>query len=382
MANKRVAIFSIYYHNWNMGALLQSYALNRCINKLGYDAEHIRFCYAEPAENSTVMRKRLRTVLTRHRLSAEFIESFYSLVNHQAKNMKNFRKFHNEYISSSIGCCDAITAKKLNRKYDVFVTGSDQVWNPEFWSNRLLSTFGLEFADRGKRTVSYAASIGSEQAAIGKEEVYRSILNGLDCISVREEAARKYLQPLTEKPVRVVLDPTLLMTKEEWSIISAKKQSDKPYAFAYFLKEEEPHTAQLHSIASQCNLPIFCISTENRYIREGADRQICDAGPREFVGFISNADVVVTNSFHGMVFSIIFNKPFWVVKRYKDTDKDSANNRITDLLKELGLEDRLFEDGEVPDADKLNCKIDYERVNAVIQEKRTDAIEWLQKALE
>lgn len=381
MANNKVAIISSYYQNWNMGGLLQAYALNKTVSRLGYAAEHVRLCYAEPAENGS-MSKKVRTVLTRHRVSSVLIERFFCLAQHEAKNRRQFHRFHDGYISASAGCCDALTAKKLNKHYDVFVTGSDQIWNPQFWSDRLLGVFGLAFADKEKRTVSYAASIGSEQSAVGKEEVFREILEGLDFISVREAAAKNFLQPLTEKEVKVVLDPTLLMERKEWEIIAAKPQTENPYIFAYFLEEQEPHTKQLQHIAELKGLPVHCFSTDDCYVRPETDKSVKGIGPREFVSYIKNAEMVVTNSFHGMVFSVIFNKPFWVMKRYKDTDKASANNRITDFLKELGLEDRLIEDGVMPTGAEIDRPIDYGRVNRTLAEKRADSLEWLKNALE
>lgn len=381
MAKNKVAIISSYYQNWNMGGLLQAYALNKSVSKLGREAEHIRLCYAEPAEHGSFSKK-MRTVLTRHRVSSVLIERFFCFAQHETKNRRQFHRFHDDYINASAGCCDAITANRLNKRYGAFVTGSDQIWNPQFWSDRLLGVFGLAFAGKEKRTVSYAASIGSEQSAVGKEEVFREILDGLDFISVREDAAKEFLQPLTDKEVKVVLDPTLLMERSEWEVITAKPQTSAPYIFSYFLEEQEPHTKQLQHIAEQKKLPVHCYSTVDCYIRPEVDKCVKGIGPREFVSYIKNADMIVTNSFHGMVFSVIFNKPFWVMKRYKETDKASANNRITDFLKGLGLEDRLIEDGVMPTDVELNRPIDYERVNRILAVKRAESLEWLKNALE
>ena len=382
MTKKKVAVISSYYQNWNMGGLLQAYALNRAIRDLGYDAAHIRLCYTEPADADSALSARVRTVLTRHRLSSELIERFFTYRQHESRNRKSFRDFHDHAIPGSVACSDAITAEKLNRHYDIFVTGSDQIWNPKFWSNRLLGVFGLLFAAPGKRTLSYAASIGSEQAVAGKEEIFRTILEKLDYVSVREAAAQTCLQPLTDKPVHVVADPTLLLTPSDWAEETAERQADVPYLFAYFLEEETKHNAQLHVAAEQLSLPVYCISTEKgQYVRPGKDCQICDAGPREFLSYIRNAEMIVTNSFHGMVFSVVFQKPFWVVKRYRDTDKASANNRITDFLRMLGLEDRLIADDDMPDAEQLRRSIDYSRVSKRLEDLRADSLAWLKNAL-
>lgn len=383
MNKKKVAVISSYYHNWNMGGLLQSYALNRVIRELGYDAVHIRLCYAEPATSNSPIRKRIRTVLTRHRISAELIEWFYSLAQGELKNRRSFRRFHDHNIHGSTCCYDAITAKRLNRFFDIFVTGSDQIWNPEFWSDRLLGVYGLLFTNKEKQTISYAASVGSERSIKGREDVFQSILSKLDYISVREESAKKSLQIITEKPIFVSLDPTLLLDASYWEKVAADYSPLEPYLFAYFLEEKEPHTSQLHYVAETMDLPIYCISKEmNCYLRSREDRQIADAGPEEFLNYILCSDVVVTNSFHGMVFSVLFRKQFWVVKRYGDSEKDSANNRIIDFLNMLNLNDRLLQDNEYPDEEQLKSTIDYEEVHKILKDKRVESLQWLKDALD
>lgn len=383
MNRKKAAVFSIYYHNWNFGALLQSYALNQILRNMGIEAEHIRFCYAEPAVEKSPLRKRIRTVLTRHRISAHLLERFFCIKEHDLKNRWNFYKFHNRKVHGSICCFDSITAPKTNRRYDIFITGSDQVWNPEFWSDRLLRAFGLVFVEEDKRTLSYAASIGSEKAAKGKEQLYREILSSIDYISVREKAAKDFLQPLTDKDIQVVLDPTMLLSAARWNFVTAKRLVRKRYIFSYFLEEKYPHNELVFKLATRMDLPMVCISKiQNLYIRPYIDQQILDAGPEEFLSYIKNAECIITNSFHGTVFSILFQKEFWVIKRYREHEKDAANHRVTELLKEFGLMDRLLRDDEVPDPKRMHQKINYKSVNERLRELRKESIDWLQHALD
>ncbi len=382
MDRKKAAILSIYYHNWNFGALLQSYALNQVLRTMGIEAEHIRFCYAEPASEKSPIRKRIRTVLTRHRISAHLLERFFCIKEHDLKNRWNFYKFHNRKIHGSICCYDSITASKTNKKYDIFVTGSDQVWNPEFWSDRLLRAFGLTFVKEDKKTLSYAASIGSEKAAKGKEQLYREILRSIDYISVREEAARDFLQPLTDKDIQVVLDPTMLLSVDRWNYVTAKRLVREKYIFAYFLEEKYPNNDLLFGFANRLNLPMICISkTQNLYTRPDDDQQVLDAGPCEFLSYIKNAECIITNSFHGTVFSILFRKEFWVIKRYREQEKDAANHRVIELLSKFGLMDRLLEDRKVPDSKRLHQKINYKPVEERLRKMRKESLDWLQHVL-
>ncbi len=383
MNRKKAAVFSIYYHNWNFGALLQSYALNQVLRNMGIEAEHIRFCYAEPASEKSRIRKRIRTVLTRHRISAHILERFFCIREHDIKNRWNFYHFHDREIHGSVCCYDAVTASKTNRRYDIFVTGSDQVWNPEFWSDRLLRAFGLTFVETDKKTLSYAASIGSEKAARGKEQLYREMLRSIDYISVREKAAKDFLQPLTEKNIEVVLDPTMLLNVDRWSFVTANRLVREKYIFSYFLEEKYPHSDLVTGLADRMGLPMVCISKkQNLYTRSDIDLQILDAGPREFLSYIKNAECIITNSFHGTVFSILFHKEFWVIKRYREQEKDAANHRVTELLNEFGLMDRLLEDTEVPDSERLHHKINYAHVETQLRELRKKSIDWLQYALD
>lgn len=381
--SRAVAILSLFYHNWNFGGLLQSYALNRAIDILQCSPQHIpidlTYDYSYQPHSMKTIAVRL---LSTFRPTNDMLERIYYGQFHSddSRDLRAFRSFHSHCIKACRSCYSPISIGKLNRQYDVFVAGSDQIWNPVFFSDTELKLFGLTFADSSKRTISYAASIGSEKAAIGKEDLFHEILKGLDYISVREQAAKDFLQPLTDKPVTVVLDPTLLLTQEQWREILPNKGTRDSYTFAYFLTEEDnSHAQQMWQITDQ--LPIWCISDEDgRYCRE-QDRQIWDAGPIEFVNYIANAEMVATNSFHGMVFSLIFRKPFWVMKRFKDTDEGSMNNRITDFLREFGLEDRLLEDGEVPDAERLRRPIDYDRVGRILEQKRAESLQWLENAL-
>ena len=384
---KQVGIVSSVYHNYNYGGMLQGYALCRKIRELGYtDAEHV--CRS-PGSEGTSINDRLWGFMGKTGFRRRIREDLYRvLIARQplnAKDIKRFREFEREEIPEGTYSGDVATLPELNQKYRCFVAGSDQIWNPGYFGEVGLKLFGLTFADPDKRTVSYAASIGSEKAAETRKELFREILKGLDYISVREYAARDFLQPLTDKPVTVVADPTMLFTGEDWEKVARKPAGDRAYAFAYFLREStNPHNEQVQYILERMGLPMMCIAAEpERYLRkDGADRKVADAGPREFVGYIQRSELVMTNSFHGTVFSLLFHKPFWAFKRNKDSETGNMNARITDLLRECGLSDRLLEDGELPSLEKLRQPIDYDRVDRILEEKRAFSLNWLKTALE
>lgn len=382
---QKVGIISLCYRSWNFGGALQGYALCRALDKFHVSGEQMVFNQMPPVETGETWKKRLWLMLHSFPGTKKVIDLYHERTRAQDPTMKNHKRFsrrvpHSRYLG---------TPKALResaKEYDAFIVGSDQVWNPQYFGDELLRrVFGLQFAQPSKRKLSYAASIGSEQAAVGKEDLFREMLAGLDFISVRERAARDFLQPLTDKPVAVVLDPTLLLSREEWEKIAAGPGREPPHLFAYFLHERDNrHDEQLHQIAGALDLTLRCIADEReRYLRpETEDKQILDAGPQEFLGEIRDAEMVFTNSFHGVVFSVLFHKPFWVFKRNRDGDKGSMNARVTDFLSDFGLSDRLLEDGEAPSLEKLRTPIDYDAVDRVLEEKRAFSLNWLKTALE
>lgn len=375
---KKAGIIGLY-RNFNYGGLLQCYAMCAALQKLGIEGEQIRFNRLAPPQKGQPPREWFRFWLCRFSGLRTLIGNLRGHVQEKA-----FRTFIQAIPHSRRYYGTPGSIRSAVNQYDAFIVGSDQVWN-SLCRDYGHYVYGLCFVGDDKRKFSYAASIGSEQAAVGKEELFQEILSGLDFISVREKAAQQFLQPLTNKPVTVVLDPTLLLTEQEWDKLVIGAEREPTYLFAYFLGEaDNRHDEQLHQIADTLGLPLRCIADETeRYPRSGTeDKQILDAGPQEFLGEIRDAEMVFVNSFHGMVFSVLFHKPFWAFKRNRDDDRGSMNNRITDFLAEFGLSDRLLENGEVPSLEKLQTPIDYDTVDRILEEKRAFSLNWLRAALD
>ena len=373
---KKIGILSAVYHNWNLGGMLQGYALSAALREQGYSACQIRNTWRALYNNG--FRGAVKKAVLGNRLSFNIYNSYCQ---NDLRDLKRFSAF--QKVISFSGFYNHESIRKANKKFDCFIAGSDQIWNPTFHNDTLLRMYGLLFADKDKRKISYAASIGSEKAASGHEALFKEILDNLDYISVRENAARDFLQPLTDKPVVVTADPTILLTSSDWDKVAVLPHRQEPYAFAYFLGEKDNrHDKELQHILDELHLPMTCIADELGVYPRSQDEQIFDAGPGEFVGYIKNADMVLTNSFHGMVFSVLYNKPFWVFKRNRDDDEASMNNRITDFLAELGLENRLVQNGEFLTQERLHEKIDYATVNRLVQEKREFSINWLKNAID
>ena len=372
----KIGILSLVYQNWNFGGLLQGYALEQTVRKFEKDASQLRVSRTE-IDNS--LKGRLMYIAKGNKPMADFIERVKALKD--KRDLRNFRRFQRDYIGFE-QYYNSKTIFKANKVYDCFIAGSDQIWNPKKFGKNVVSMFGLMFANRNKKKIAYAASVGAEQAIEQNQDLFRAILDNLDYISVRELTARDILQKYTEKKVELVLDPTLLLESKEWSGISVKPEGHGEYIFSYFLRERQNmHDNQMKSIANIINRKHLCISDDlGCYVREG-DVQISDAGPCEFIGYIQNSTMVFTNSFHGMVFSIMFHRPFWVFLRNKTSDVKSMNNRVVDFLKMLGLENRIISDGALPDLEALNTPIDFEKTDEILSAKRSESMVWLEHAI-
>jgi hypothetical protein len=257
----------------------------------------------------------------------------------------------------------------LSNRYDFFVTGSDQVWNPNYRKGSPVDF--LTFAPKEKR-ISYAASFGVSKIPEEYIEDYRLWLSELNHVSVREETGAEIIKELTGREATVSLDPTMLLTKEEWLSIS-KTPSDKPmkgYLLTYFLGNIPKERMKLmKQIAKKNDLEIVNLA-------QVKDRIPYLSGPSEFIDYIHSASVFCTDSFHGAVFSILLSTPFIVFER--DGKAPSMNSRIETLLQTFKLESRAAENIQT---NKQIFDVDYLHTIPILEKERTKAMDYLKTAL-
>lgn len=386
----RVAILSLAYNNWNFGGMLQAYALKKKVEDIlnlyssEYEVNQLRLFYQNI--NLNEKKGRIKYFIGKQQFLAKLYESIQRKKNQDVRVITSFKKFQKEKLSLE-GYYNCFNIKKANNRYDCFITGSDQVWNLAYFNDDILKMFGLLFAEKNKTTISYAASIGTENYLKDRIDIYKEIIEKIDFVSVREETAAIELNKISEKDISVNADPTLLLTSEEWNTLIPEKAGNntEPFIFAYFLNEKEnSHYEAVKNIASFLSKKMIVISDESgKYTRE-CDREIKDAGPQEFLYYLKNSNYVVTNSFHGIIFSIIFNKQFIAFRRHKEQDYNSMNHRITGLLKDFALESRLFNDSKdiSNNISILKNKICFELQNDILEEKRNLSYIWLRDSLE
>lgn len=244
----------------------------------------------------------------------------------------NFKRF-NESYTKTINPIVARKNKDVVKQFEqmeinFFVVGSDQVWNPYYQGN---SYQFLTFAPKEKR-FSFAASIGTDQIPEEKKLYYKKCLSEMNYISVRENKAAEIVKDLTGRDVDVVLDPTLLLPKEQWIEIVSKPniEIDENYICTYFLGEIPE---AVYSFAKKKNLKIYKLNSIEQ-------KELYDINPAEFLYMIKNADYVLTDSFHAVVFSIIFNKDFYVFER-KQAGVPNMFSRIETITQRFDLQSRI-----------------------------------------
>ena len=226
---------------------------------------------------------------------------------------------------------------KADLNLDAYIVGSDQVWNPTH-TGGYDPAYYLEFAKEGSRRISYAASLGTNYIVSKYKEPMQKALKSFTGISVRERSVQGAVSELTGKPVEVVLDPTLLLDKEDYDEIKVKSNYKQPYILIYSI-EKNPQLIELaNKISVSLGMPVLQRRPMGGLINQLEPFYTSDAG--EFLGHIESAAYVITNSFHGTVFSILYEKPF-VSMLHSDT-----GSRTEDLLEELGLSSHILYDIE------------------------------------
>ena len=261
--------------------------------------------------------------------------------------------------------------------YDVYVAGSDQIWNPYIFQNKEFDpAFLLDFVKEGRR-IAYAPSLGVPTLPPDKAAQLRDYLAPFSALSVREKRGQVLLAEAAGREARVVLDPTLLLTGEDWGQLAAPPKGDKPYILCYFVSDPGEAAPYALALSQRTGLPIVQLAGARRKI-PGAKELVFDAGPREFLGLFQHASYVCTNSFHGAVFSLQFQKPFFTSMSPKER-RQPEFSRIYSLLSRLGCTGRII---GLEGTDPVDAPMDYGAVQARLEAARADALAYLGAALE
>lgn len=379
---KDVAILTKYYKNYNYGGMLQGYALHRIINEMGYTCDIISYdvsCNKNPVYSSLFEQCRQYGVLSAfEKISEKAIgkcKIFIKDILHARKKL--FDDFEAE-AGTDTRYYDDTCLDELNNEYKVFVSGSDQIWNP----NAVRFLFLQGFVKGKERKISYAASIGRDSFSDMEAERMLPFIKDFMHIGVREETAKKILEKYLNNPVTVVLDPTMLIPREVWTEVATDRLINERYALYYAFSDCLAVRKRTAAFCRKHGLKMVMIPYANQEFNINDNIGDCirlkNIGPREFLSAIKNADYVFTDSFHGAVFSIIFNIQFAVFERNK-SEHVSMNSRLYDLLNTFGLKERIIRFTENMKI-HLNA-IEYNEVNTILKEKQASSINFLLDSL-
>lgn len=360
----KIGILTIIDYN-NYGNRLQNYAMQEVLKSLGNDVVTVKNLYVKQPNKTfvTQFKKLSNFSKVSGKIRKKFFERKYEKIN--LRRAQNFMNFTNHKIQETTKAYYGVNDDFSDLKdIDCYVIGSDQVWNYNF--SRFSAMDFAAFTEKFK--IAYAASFGIYNIPVEKQEIYTTGLNQLDYVSVREDAGKKIVESLSNKKAEVVLDPTLLLKKDQWlGLTQDKPKYQKKYIVTYFLNApSESNRKYITSFAKKHGCEIKSLGK--------IEDEMWTADPADFVNLFSQADAVFTDSFHACVFSIIFHKQFEVFER--NGVKDSMNSRMDTLLGQLKLEDRWH-----LTAEKAQNKIDYAQVDLILEKRQAESMKFLTDAL-
>lgn len=366
---KEIAILTLngYY---NYGNRLQNYATQEVLKSLGFNVETV------PVDRSNDSDKKLSKRLARVSSISELKTKIRIRINNYLnkdiirERKDKFIRFSKEHINETeYTISNNDIPIDLSKRYDYFIVGSDQVWNP----NNLHGTsfYFLTFAENRKR-ISYAASFAISEIPDEYNERYKKWLSEMHRISVREEAGAKIVKELIGKDVEVLVDPTIMLSKESW--LSIAKEADykakKGYILTYFLGNISKEIKnKINEIAKENKLEIINLTSMK-------NKRVFTSGPSEFIDLVSSASLLCTDSFHGVVFSILMQTPFVVYERISKSS--SIYSRIETLLDMFGLRSR--EAISIKNKEQV-FNMDYSRIAPILEFERKKALDYLKEAL-
>lgn len=377
--DSKIGILTYYYRNFNYGGILQAFALPKAIESLGYDCRQIS--YKGPAYNG-------KTKTERWEFLKGTIISFIKKLNWPIlkpkieRRYRAFSVFQNE-IKHTQEIYSSKTLPQCVPLFDRFICGSDQIWNLKFTRD---PSYFLDFVPPFKKKIAFGCSMGMSCLSEKDKAFFERHLTGFDAISVRESHAKTILAELIrDQPIHHVLDPTLLLTREDWDAVCPDRKIKGDYIFYYSFGLSRKQRSLVKQISEKTSLPIVTLPHVLWRFRfcdvNFGDIKSYDDGPDGFVSLIKHAKHIFTDSFHGCVFSYIYHKPFYVFIRHKDSNKRSRNSRIYSLMELLHTENRVVSKDQDWSEMDLEEHIDYGPADCIMAEKRRYSLEYLQKAL-
>lgn len=354
----------VTFHNvYNYGGMLQAYALCQFIN------QKYSNCYCIDYQQEALTRKYRHQLWDPEKPSVQNVKHFitYYILRRNYKKEQKFNAFLKHYIPLTSAVHHIGEFRAVSASFDILVSGSDQLWNPQFTGGQLDPVYFLD-TNHSPRKFAYASSAGARDFNALELEQLKQYLDSYQAVAVREEYLRQQLNPI-KQDVQVVLDPTLLLSKNDWlSIREPVSGLPQEFILLYTFDNDSKTIAIAHRIARELSLPI--VSLFKVKTKLPIQYTLADLGPAEFLDVLDKCRFVVSNSFHGTAFAINFQKDFYSVY------KPSNPHRVLNLVKKLSLENRVINSiQDLPQVSKWG--IDYSIPMAALEKERTLADNFL-----
>lgn len=375
-----VGLLTLDSRMYNYGGFLQEMALQDAIKSLGYECEIIDYDVSQEF-NTFSLKRGIKNFLFKKIKKKLIKEKTIPLSDYVSDLVEKRKNVFDEYRADNLVLSRKMSSSDLSSvdlPYEQIVCGSDQIWNPDY----NIPAFFLNFGRKGCRRVIYAASIGKDHLSRHQKKIYSKLLEFPDYISVREDSAQKLISNITETDVKLVLDPTLLHRQEYWM----EKADDsslnyRNYIFCYFLNLTDEKVRAANDFAEKNNCEIIAIPYLHNEMEEYSEKLngklFSEVNPADFLNLIRNAEAIITDSFHAIVFSIIFQKDFWCFGRNAGTY--SMNTRLHTLLSYVEMQDRMIAPEDLKNRTH-NTYVNIDLSNLKIKQK--ESITFLSNALE
>lgn len=389
MNNRKIGM-AINYDYPDYGGMLQAYASYQIVKSLGYEPEAINIdslvsdikrrklkYFIENIFDLSIVREKSKILIKKVLISSNKDLRFRFKQRYDA-----FEKFYKEHFKVSREYKNWNDLRLSCKDYSSVVVGSDQLWLP---SNIAGDYYTLSFVPDDVNKIAYATSFGVSKIDKRQELKVREYLSRINYLSAREESGQRIIKKYTNRDVQLVCDPALLLTAREWDeYVKPERIIESKYIFCYFMGDNPWQRDFVKKLKERTGYRIVALLHLDQYIKSDEiyiDEAPYSISPTDFINLVKNSEMVCTDSFHGTVFSLIYEKKFYTFMRFSGTETLSTNSRIKTLLKKLGAEDRLItKDFDLDTLFKQN--IDFNRIQTRLESFRNESLEYLTKALE
>jgi len=369
----------------NYGACLQCYALWKYLSDQGYDCEIIDLHRPGAHPDYIPSRKYRRT----RPVQKSLLKNLKLLLKRSLGKKPLQRQYYNEESKIKFDAFNSLytKGKPYNNideffdnppQYDVYISGSDQLWNPT--QIYCIEPYFLTFVSGAeKKKISFSTSIGITELTDKEKDLFKQWLSDFTAISVREKQAKELLSSFVDREVIQTSDPTFLLLHSEWKEIANYPEIKTPYILYFALHWDRDLLDYCKRLSAESGLPLYVVNQSQPSPTDGSYFAIKDAGPRDFIGYIANADMVITDSFHGTVFSIIMGSKNFYTYIAPNSNRGS---RIEDLLNTFSLSNHILNnDFERNYKELQGSKPDKDMNMSIIQQERKRSASFLIDAI-